>query len=45
MQKLLATKSHRIWIVDANQKLEGVLSMTDIIRYLCKPGNLQKRAE
>jgi CBS domain-containing protein len=45
MQKLLATKTHRIWIVDADQKLEGVVSMTDIIRYLCKPQKLNRKEE
>lgn len=36
MQKLLATKTHRIWVVAENGHLEGVISLTDIIRYLCK---------
>lgn len=35
-QKLLATKTHRLWVVDHESKLQGVVSMTDIIRYLCK---------
>ncbi len=37
VQKLIATKTHRIWVVDERSHLEGVISMTDIIRYLCKP--------
>jgi CBS domain containing-hemolysin-like protein len=41
MQKLLATKTHRIWVVDEQSQLEGVLSMTDIIRYLCKSDQLK----
>lgn len=37
MQKLIATKTHRIWVANAESRLVGVVSMTDIIRYLCKP--------
>lgn len=37
MEKLIATKTHRIWVVGESGQLEGVVSMTDIIRYLCKP--------
>lgn len=36
MEKLIATKTHRIWVVSEGGQLEGVVSMTDIIRYLCK---------
>lgn len=35
MQKLLCTRVHRIWVVNEANKLTGVVSMTDIIRYFC----------
>lgn len=40
MEKLIATKTHRIWVVSEGGQLEGVVSMTDIIRYLCKPSHM-----
>lgn len=32
IQKLLATKTHHMWVIDQDRKLIGVVSMTDIIR-------------
>eukprot|EP01083_Nonionella_stella_P034646 94789_1 len=34
MQKLQATKYHRLWIVDGNTKPIGVLALTDIFRFI-----------
>lgn len=45
MEKLVATKTHRIWVVDERGQLEGVVSMTDIIRYLCKPPRPQQQQQ
>lgn len=30
--KLLATKSHRVWVIDEREKAIGVVSITDIMR-------------
>ncbi|KAI9478297.1 MAG: hypothetical protein EXX96DRAFT_570319 [Benjaminiella poitrasii] len=30
--KLLATKAHRVWVVDENNQAIGVVSMTDVVR-------------
>lgn len=38
MEKLLATRTHRIWVTasdDSDGELLGVISMTDIIHHLC----------
>lgn len=32
MEKMLATKCHRVWVVDGKQNLVGVVSLTDIIQ-------------
>ncbi|KAG1466148.1 hypothetical protein G6F56_004745 [Rhizopus delemar] len=32
--KLLATKSHRVWVVDEREKAIGVVSLTDIMRVI-----------
>ena len=34
IRKLVAVKAHRLWIVDEEGKLNGVLSLTDIIKVL-----------
>jgi len=36
VQKLHATKYHRMWIVDDKKKPIGVLALTDVFKYLCK---------
>ncbi|KAK9723401.1 cell separation during budding [Basidiobolus ranarum] len=33
--KMLATKSHRIWVADSNGHPVGVVSLTDVLRLLC----------
>lgn len=32
MQKTIATHTHRMWVVDDNERLIGVVSLTDMIR-------------
>lgn len=32
--KLLATKSHRVWVTDENHQATGVVSLTDVIRVI-----------
>lgn len=34
LEKILVTKTHRLWIADDQEKLEGVVSLTDILRVL-----------
>lgn len=34
LEKILVTKTHRLWIVDDMEKLEGIVSLTDILRIL-----------
>jgi CBS domain-containing protein len=34
LEKILVTKTHRLWIVDDMEKLEGIVSLTDILRTL-----------
>ena len=36
VQKIQATKYHRLWIVDQNTKPIGVLALTDIFKFICK---------
>merc|ERR1711933_671350 len=36
VQKLEATKYHRLWIVDDKTKPVGVLALTDIFKFICK---------
>jgi len=36
VQKLHATKYHRMWIIDDKKKPIGVLALTDIFKYICK---------
>jgi len=36
IEKLKATKYHRMWIVDAEKKPIGVLALTDIFKFVCK---------
>jgi len=36
VQKLQATKYHRMWIIDDEKKPIGVLALTDIFKYVCK---------
>ena len=33
IKKLVATHVHRLWVIDDEQALVGVLSLTDIIKY------------
>ena len=39
--KLLATKSHRVWVTDANHKSTGVVALTDIIRVFASTAGFQ----
>lgn len=32
LEKILVTRTHRLWIVDETDKLQGVVSLTDVIR-------------
>lgn len=32
MEKMLAVKCHRLWVVDQQQHLIGVVSLTDVIK-------------
>jgi predicted transcriptional regulator len=32
IKKILATKVHRVWLVDSEHRPQGVLSLTDVIR-------------
>lgn len=32
LEKILVTRTHRLWIADEQDKLEGVVSLTDILR-------------
>lgn len=34
LRKLLATRTHRIWVVDANHVLTGVVALTDLLAAL-----------
>mmetsp|Transcript_11062 Transcript_11062/g.16738 ORF Transcript_11062/g.16738 Transcript_11062/m.16738 type:complete len:332 (-) Transcript_11062:998-1993(-) len=36
VQKLQATRYHRLWIVDEDTKPQGVMALTDIFKFLCK---------
>ena len=36
VQKLIVTRTHRLWIIDENYMLCGVISLTDILRFLNK---------
>ncbi|EPZ31435.1 CBS-domain-containing protein [Rozella allomycis CSF55] len=33
MRKIIATKSHRVWIIDEDRKLIGVVTLTDVIKH------------
>lgn len=46
--KLLATKSHRVWVIDERERAIGVVSITDVMRAIAlsagveiKPQNKQ----
>lgn len=32
MQKLIATRTHHMWVIDQDRKLIGVVSNTDVLR-------------
>jgi CBS domain-containing protein len=37
--KLLATKSHRVWVIDEREKAIGVVSLTDVMRAIATTSN------
>jgi len=37
LEKILVTRTHRLWIANETDKLEGIVSLTDIIRVLTTP--------
>jgi CBS domain containing-hemolysin-like protein len=41
--KLLATKAHRVWVVDEHQKAIGVVSLTDVIRVFASMVGIEAR--
>ncbi|KAI8391021.1 uncharacterized protein BYT42DRAFT_179008 [Radiomyces spectabilis] len=43
--KLLATKSHRVWVTDERDRAIGVVSLTDIIRVIAASAGINIRAE
>merc|ERR1712154_161721 len=43
MKKLLATKYHRLWIVDNNKCPIGVFAVTDIFRFVCQTNERQQQ--
>merc|ERR1712087_112980 len=42
VEKLKATKYHRLWIVDEEKKPIGVLALTDIFKFVCKSKEQQQ---
>jgi len=42
VEKLKATKYHRLWIVDEEKKPIGVLALTDIFKFVCKTKEQQQ---
>ncbi|KAG0163778.1 cell separation during budding [Apophysomyces sp. BC1015] len=42
--KLLATKSHRVWVTDERDRAIGVVSLTDIMRVIASGGSGSRRA-
>merc|ERR1712130_487664 len=42
VQKIQATKYHRLWIVDDKTKPIGVLALTDIFKFICKTKEKQE---
>lgn len=39
--KLLATKSHRVWVVDEREKAIGVVSLTDVMRAIAANSGIE----
>jgi CBS domain-containing protein len=39
--KLLATKSHRVWVIDERERAIGVLSITDVMRAIASSAGVE----
>ena len=44
MQKMTATHAHRLWVTDRQGVVEGVVSLTDILRLLAQDANKRMAA-
>lgn len=39
LEKILVTRTHRLWVIDPQDKVEGVVSLTDIIHVFAPPAS------
>lgn len=43
--KLLATKSHRVWVVDERERAIGVVSITDVMRSIASSAGVDVKSQ